>query len=92
MQTFVYIFLCMFAVYGIYSFIAGICAFFSGKARILYSVRASSPALERDISVATEAAIAARVNVCDPVILCENETEAESVRERGLDVYIRYEK
>ena len=89
MQTLVYIFLCMFAVYGIYSFIVGICVLFSGKARIIYSVRASSPNLECDISIATSVALAAHARECDPVILCENAEEAELVRERGFDVYIK---
>ena len=90
MQTFIAIFLCMFAVFGIYSLINGICAFLSGKARVVYSVRAASRTLPRDISAASARALSASSGECDPVILCESGDEAESVRELGLDVYVRY--
>ncbi len=89
MQTFVEVFLCMFAIYGVYSLVIGICARLSGKARIVCSVRAASPALARDISAATSTAVALGARECDPVILCESEEEAARAGELGLDVYIR---
>ena len=89
MKTFAAIFLCMFAVYGAYMLIIGICAFLSGKARVVYSVRAASPELERDISSAAYMACRTGALECEPVVLCENDEDAERVRECGLDVYIR---
>ena len=91
MQTFIEIFLCMFAIYGVYSLIIGICAFLSGKARVVYSVRAESGTLARDISAAASVALSSRSGECEPVILCESVEMAESVLGQGLDVYIRYE-
>lgn len=90
MQTFIEIFLCMFAVYGVYSLIIVICAFLSGKARVVYSVRAESPRFERDVSAAVYMACCEGLCECEPVILCESESEAEKARERGLDIYVRY--
>ena len=80
----------MLAVYGIYSLIIGICAFLSGKARVVCSVRADSPTLARDVSVAASTALAINSGESDPPVLCESVEEAESVRALGLDIYIRY--
>lgn len=84
------IFLCMFAVWGIYCAIIELCAFLSRKAHIICAVRASTPTLEADISRAATQNLRARLSECEPVMICENEAEAERARCTGCALYVRY--
>ena len=84
------IFLCMFAVWGIYCAIIELCAFLCRKARIICAVRASTPTLEADISRAAALNMRARLPECEPVVICECESEAERARDTGCALYIRY--
>ena len=96
MRTFTEIFLCMFAVYGIYSMILEICAFLSRKAHVVFAAKVG----KKERRAQTEARLAAlrsravreRRAHPDPVILCEEESVAESVRDIGYEIYIRYER
>ena len=87
------IFLCMFAVFGIYRFCIGLCAWFSKGARSVYAVRAGKStdikALERSLNCACARALDAPHTETVPVILCEDEKTAEAAADLGYEVYVK---
>lgn len=89
-MTAIKIFLCMFAIYGIYCLIIELCAFLSGKARIICAVRAEGDTLDADISSAVALSMKSRLPQTEPVLICSDEAEAEKIAERGYEVYVRY--
>ena len=89
-MTAIKIFLCMFAVWGIYCAIIELCAFLCGKARIICAVRTDGTTFDSDIASAVAVSLKARLGSTEPVLICESESVAESLADCGYEVYVRY--
>ena len=87
------VFLCMFAIYGIYRSIISLGAFLSAKVRVVIALRAEKTfdrqRLDRRMSDACARALS--LDACESVavVLCEDEESALDYSECGYEVYVR---
>ena len=87
------IFLCMFAIYGIYRSIISLGAYLSGKIKVVLAIRAEDTydrgRFEKRMSDACARALNSDACECVAVILCEDAESAASYSESGYEIYIK---